>query len=61
VPRIAPALKELVEGRTTEVLSTLENIFLEGFQPLGPFHDAVVRKQTFLLHDDLVCRKPIVL
>jgi hypothetical protein len=31
VPRIAPALQELVSGRTTEVLSTLENIFLEGF------------------------------
>ena len=36
VPRIAPALQELVGGRTTEVLPTLENISLEGFQPLGP-------------------------
>jgi hypothetical protein len=30
VPRIAPALQELVGARTTEVLPTLENIFLEG-------------------------------
>ena len=30
VPRIAPALQELVGPRTTEVLPTLENIFLEG-------------------------------
>ena len=29
VPRIAPALQELVGPRTTEVLPTLENIFLE--------------------------------
>ena len=31
-PRIAPALQELVEGRTAEVLPTLKNIFLEGFE-----------------------------
>ena len=36
VPRIAPALQALVGGSTTEVLPTLENIFLEGFQPSGP-------------------------
>jgi len=41
VPRIAPALQELVEGRTTEVLPTLENIFLEGFQPSGPLHEGI--------------------
>ena len=35
-PRIAPALQELVGGRTTDVLLTLENIFLEGFQQMGP-------------------------
>jgi hypothetical protein len=32
VHRIAPALQELVGERTTEVLPTLENIFLEGLQ-----------------------------
>ena len=37
VPRIAPALEEL-GGRTTVALSTLDNIFLEGFQPSGPLH-----------------------
>ena len=39
VPRIAPALQELVGGRTTEVLPTLENIF----QPWGPMHEGVER------------------
>ena len=34
-PRIAPALQELVGERTSEVLPTLGNIFLEGFQPSG--------------------------
>src|SRR5258708_1318744 len=32
-PRIAPALQELTGGRMAEVLPTLQNIFLEGFQP----------------------------
>ena len=42
VPRIAPVLQELVVGRTTEVLPTLENIFLEGFQPpSGPLHEGI--------------------
>ena len=41
VPRIAPALQELVGGRTTEVLPTLESIFLEGFQPSGPLHEGI--------------------
>ena len=35
-PRIAPALQEIVGGRTTEVLPALENIFLEDFQLSGP-------------------------
>jgi hypothetical protein len=39
--RIAPALQELVGGRTTEVLPTLENIFLEGFRPSGPLHEGI--------------------
>ena len=40
-PRIAPALQELVGGRTTEVLPALENIFLEWFQPSGPLHEGI--------------------
>ena len=43
-PRIAPALQEFTGGRTTEVLLTLQDLFLEGFQPsvlvregIGPF------------------------
>jgi hypothetical protein len=43
VPRIAPALQELVGGRTTEVLPTLENIFSRVFQPSGPIHKGVER------------------
>jgi hypothetical protein len=41
VPRIAPALQELVGGRTTEVLPCLENILLEGFQPSGPLQEGI--------------------
>ena len=32
IPRIAPALQELVGSRTTEILPALENIFLEGLE-----------------------------
>ena len=39
-PRIAPTLQELVGGRTTEVLPTLENIFLEG-SPLFPIYGGI--------------------
>jgi hypothetical protein len=35
-PRVVPALHELVGGRTTEVLPTLQSIFLENLQPSGP-------------------------
>jgi hypothetical protein len=41
VSSIAPALQELVGGRTTEVLRTLENIFLKGYQPSGPLHEGI--------------------
>ena len=41
VPRIAPTLQELVGGGTAEVLPTLENIFLEGFQPSGSLHEGI--------------------
>jgi len=40
-PRIAPALQELVGGRTTEVLPTLKNIFLEGLQPSAPLQEGI--------------------
>jgi hypothetical protein len=44
LPRIAPALQELVAGRTTEVLPTLENIFLEeSFQPWGHDQEGIVK------------------
>jgi len=40
---IAPTLRALVGGRTTNVFPTLENIFLEGFQPLGPLHESIAK------------------
>jgi hypothetical protein len=44
VPRIAPALQELVGGRTTEVLPTLENIFSRAFWPWGRIDDEGVER-----------------
>ncbi len=41
VPRLAPALGELTGGRTTEVLPTLKNIFLEGFLPSEPVQEGI--------------------
>jgi hypothetical protein len=40
-PRIGPALQELVGPRVTEVLPTLQNIFVEGLQPLGPVQEGI--------------------
>ena len=43
--RVAPALQELVEGRTTEVLPTvlpnLENIFVAGLESSGPVQEGI--------------------
>ena len=46
VPRIASALQELVGGRTTEVLSTLENIFIQLFRPQGPLQEGIEKFVT---------------
>ena len=42
-PGIAAALQELVGGRTTEVLPSLQNIFVEGLgvEPSGPFQENI--------------------
>jgi F-box-like len=40
-PGIAAALQELVEGRITEVLPSLENIFVRGLETLGPFQENI--------------------
>ena len=40
-PRTVRALQELVVGRVTEVLPTLQNVFIEELQPLGPVQEAV--------------------
>jgi hypothetical protein len=39
--RIGPALQELVGSRATEVLPTLQNIFLEGLKPSGPVQEGI--------------------
>jgi hypothetical protein len=39
--RIGPALQELVGGRATEALPTLEKIFLEGLPPSGPVQEGI--------------------
>ena len=41
--RIVPALQELVGGRSTEVLPTLQNIFLEEVQSSGPIQEGIGR------------------
>jgi hypothetical protein len=40
-PGIAAALQELVGGRITEVLPSLQNIFVEGLEPSGPFQESI--------------------
>ena len=39
--RIAPALQEIVEGRTTDVLPALQNIFLKGPDSSGSFQESI--------------------
>jgi hypothetical protein len=41
VRRIAPALQKLVGGRTTEVLPTLKNMFLQGLQRSEPLQEGI--------------------
>ena len=40
-PDIAAALQELVGGGITEVLPNLQNIFVEGLEPSGPFQENI--------------------
>ena len=42
-PHIVPALQELIEGRMTEVLPTLQNIFLEEIEPGGRVQEDIGR------------------
>ena len=39
--RFAPSLRELVGGRTTEVLPALQGLFLEKYPSSGPFKEAI--------------------
>ena len=41
--RIAPALRDLAGARTTEVLPTLKNVFLEGFQSSEPVQEDIAQ------------------
>jgi hypothetical protein len=59
VPRIVPALQELVGGRTTEVLPVLGNIFLDGFQQSSPLQEGIekfVAARRFISHPVVVSR-----
>ena len=40
-PGIAAALQELVEGRITGVLPSLQNVFVEGLEPSGLFQEKI--------------------
>jgi len=40
-PGIAAALQELVGGRITEALPSLQNIFVQGLKPSGPFQENI--------------------
>jgi len=40
-PRVILALQELVGGRTTEVLPTLQNVFIEKLQPSGHVQEGI--------------------
>jgi hypothetical protein len=42
-PHFAPALQEITVGGTTDVLSTLENLYLEGFQPSESVEEDIER------------------
>ena len=39
--RIAPSLQELIEGRTTDVLPALQNIFLKGLDSSGSVQESI--------------------
>ena len=41
--RIGPALQELAEGRTTEVLPALQNIILDGLESSGPVQEGIAK------------------
>jgi hypothetical protein len=58
-PHIVPALQELVGGRATEVLPTLQNIFLEGLQPSEPAQEGIqqfIAARQFTSHPIAVSR-----
>ena len=42
-PDIAAALQDLVEGRITDVLPSLQNIYVEGLETSGPFEENIGR------------------
>ena len=42
-PRVAPVLQEMTVGGRTEVLSNLQNLYLEGFQPSESVEEGIQR------------------
>jgi hypothetical protein len=51
-PGIMAALQELVGARITEVLPSLQNIFVEGLEPLGPFQENIEQFVAARRHSD---------
>jgi hypothetical protein len=42
-PGIAAALQDLVGARITDVLPSLQNVFMEGLEPSGPLQESIGR------------------
>ena len=58
-PHIMPALQELVAGRVTEVLPTLQNVFIDELEPSGPVQEGLekfVAAREFTSHPIAVFR-----
>jgi hypothetical protein len=51
-PGIAAALQELVGARITDVLPSLQNIFMEGLEPSGPLQESIGRFSAARLLSD---------
>jgi hypothetical protein len=59
--RIVQALQELVGGSATEVLPSLQNIFLEGIEPSGLIQEGIrkfVATRQITSHPIVVSRRP---
>ena len=56
-PAIAAALQELIGARITEAFPSLQNIFVEGLKPSGPFQENLGRQLSDYPIPISVCEK----